>query len=281
MAALSSEEHALKMIVKLLTTLTKSLGEVEDGLNAIAPFYVGDLSAPVPPKNMRLEHIVNTHKNGIDKILVKLTKSLKSVPWCRYPKREMKKCRDAVESLFTALSDITATSQYFADGQLCDTDDAVASFCSFLMCDIADCAPSEIHPTIDLHLTRMRDHFNADRHLFHLLTRDMIAMRESHENATRAGDVRKTGRSGNTQPSKAPRSPRHRGPQTLFMKQQLNIFNRFMTNHKGSTENVYALAFQCWKKHSPKWDEARNATGHAKGYSSTKALANAWRYSLV
>ena len=39
MAALSSEEHALKMMVKLLKTLTKSLGEVKDEISLIASFY--------------------------------------------------------------------------------------------------------------------------------------------------------------------------------------------------------------------------------------------------
>ena len=39
MAVLSSEEHALKMMVKLLTTLTESLGKVEENLSLVAEFY--------------------------------------------------------------------------------------------------------------------------------------------------------------------------------------------------------------------------------------------------
>ena len=182
MAALNDEAHALKMMVKLLTTLTESLGKVEENLSLVAEFYKSDLSAPTPSKKMRLENVVNTHRNGIDKILVKLAKSLKTVHWSKYPRPEMKKCCDAVETLFTALSDITATSPLFADGQLGDTDNAVAAFCSFLTCGVADCDPSAIPPKIDAHLKEMRRHFDIDKHLFYLLTREIIAMRETANN---------------------------------------------------------------------------------------------------
>ena len=182
MAALSSEEHALKMMVKLLKTLTKSLGEVKDEISLIASFYKGDLSAPKPPEDMRLETLVNTNKNGIDLILSALARNLKAVHWSRYPKREMRKCRDSAGSLFTALSDITATSKHFADGQLSDTDNIIAEFCSFLTCGIKDCVPSAIPSRIDTYLGGMRHHFDIDRHLFSLLTRDISAMRDAANN---------------------------------------------------------------------------------------------------
>jgi len=180
MAVLNDEAHALKMMVKLLKTLTKSLGEVRANLSLVAAFYKGDMSAEKPSEKMRLENVVNTHKNGIDKILVKLAKTLKIVHWSKYPRPEMKKCCDAVESLFTALSDITASSPHFANGQLGDTDNAIAAFCSFLTCSIAECDPSAIPSRIDNYLGEMRHHFDIDQHIFGLLTRDLVAQHDEY-----------------------------------------------------------------------------------------------------
>ena len=67
-------------------------------------------------------------------------------------------------------------------GIVVDTDNAVAAFCSFLTCGVADCDTSAIPPKIDAHLKEMRRHFDIDKHLFYLLTREIIAMRETANN---------------------------------------------------------------------------------------------------
>jgi hypothetical protein len=82
-------------------------------------------------------------------------------------------------------------------------------------------------------------------------------------------------------PARTKRGIGGKGPQTEFMKRQFWAFERFLTasNYDGEMKRLNSLAAQCWFKNKAKWDAAVKATGHSKGYSSAKVLANSYRNS--
>ena len=70
-----------------------------------------------------------------------------------------------------------------------------------------------------------------------------------------------------------------KGPRTEFMNEQMSEFERFLLDHNyhDDTDNLYALANQCWIEHETEWEKAKNAEGQKKGYSCSKCLADARR----
>ena len=72
-----------------------------------------------------------------------------------------------------------------------------------------------------------------------------------------------------------------KGRKTPFMQDQLKAFKRYLAKNKysGNASMLYAWAEKCWtdSKYQTKWDLAKSASGTKRGYSCSKALADAYR----
>ena len=74
-----------------------------------------------------------------------------------------------------------------------------------------------------------------------------------------------------------------KGPKTPFMQGQLKFFKKYLAKmgYSGDPSKLYGWAEKCWADKQTKWDLAKSATGTKRGYSCTKALADAYRNLTV
>ena len=70
-----------------------------------------------------------------------------------------------------------------------------------------------------------------------------------------------------------------KGPKTPFMQEQLKTFRKYLgkMGYSGDASKLYAWAEKCWSANQTKWDLAKSAVGTRRGYSCSKALADAYR----
>lgn len=71
-----------------------------------------------------------------------------------------------------------------------------------------------------------------------------------------------------------------KGPRTPYMVDQLKTFKKFLggrTGYQGDKSKLGAWAVQCWRENRSKWNKARYADDVMHGYTTEKALADAYR----
>jgi len=241
---------------------------IRDQIEIVKPFYQGDITAPVPTHEQRIENLLNTKLNGANRYLVEFGEACSAYLPGELPNDVLDSLRDSTISLI-----VNVLQPLYATVALNVSVTVVSDMINFLKTSDPRLSRKEYLRKLDKHIERLIRRFCQNSDAFYDRTNDLIAARRAARNTTKRKSEEREARKGS----------KLRGTRTRAMAKQMNEFENFLVTNPiseiGTGKTINARARQFWALNAKRLSAASIKDGEGRGYPSAKSLASAYRTS--